>query len=62
MQIHGGNGCSGDYPVQRYWRDAKIMEIIEGSTQMQQIIIAKSGYIDYAVEKRRRKGKTRSSD
>ena len=62
VQIHGGNGCSGDYPVQRYWRDAKIMEIIEGSTQMQQIIIAKSGYIDYAVEKRRRKGKTRSSD
>lgn len=41
VQIHGANGCSSDYPVQRYLRDAKVMEIIEGSTQMQQINIAK---------------------
>jgi alkylation response protein AidB-like acyl-CoA dehydrogenase len=44
VQIHGANGCSGDYPVQRYMRDARVMEIIEGSTQMQQIIIAHYGY------------------
>jgi alkylation response protein AidB-like acyl-CoA dehydrogenase len=54
VQIHGANGCSSDYPVQRYLRDAKIMEIIEGSTQMQQIIIAKSGYHHFALEKRRK--------
>ena len=42
VQIHGANGCSSEYKVQRYLRDAKIMEIIEGSTQMQQITIAKS--------------------
>lgn len=47
VQIHGANGCSSDYPVQRYLRDAKIMEIIEGSTQMQQINIAKGGYDGY---------------
>jgi alkylation response protein AidB-like acyl-CoA dehydrogenase len=41
VQIHGANGCSSEYPVQRYLRDAKVMEIIEGSTQMQQINIAK---------------------
>ena len=41
VQIHGANGCSRDYKVQRYLRDAKIMEIIEGSTQMQQINIAR---------------------
>lgn len=41
VQIHGANGCSREYQVQRYLRDAKIMEIIEGSTQMQQINIAK---------------------
>lgn len=41
VQIHGANGCSSAYPVQRYLRDAKIMEIIEGSTQVQQISIAK---------------------
>jgi alkylation response protein AidB-like acyl-CoA dehydrogenase len=44
VQIHGANGCSADYPVQRYLRDAKIMEIIEGSTQMQEITIAPYGY------------------
>lgn len=53
VQIHGANGCSSDYPVQRYLRDAKIMEIIEGSSQMQQIIIAKSGYQNFLLEKRK---------
>jgi alkylation response protein AidB-like acyl-CoA dehydrogenase len=42
VQIHGANGCSNRYPVERYMRDAKIMEIIEGSNQIQQILI--SGY------------------
>lgn len=44
VQMHGANGCSSDFAVQRYWRDAKIMEIIEGSTQIQQITIAGYGY------------------
>ncbi|MCL6753068.1 acyl-CoA dehydrogenase family protein [Nostoc sp. CCCryo 231-06] len=47
VQIHGGNGCSSEYPVERYLRDSKIMEIIEGSTQIQEITIADSGYQDY---------------
>lgn len=41
VQIHGANGCSRDYPVQRYLRDARIMAIIEGSTEMQQTMIAR---------------------
>lgn len=41
VQIHGANGCSVEYPVQRYFRDAKIQEIIEGTSQIQQIQIAK---------------------
>lgn len=44
VQIHGANGCSSAYPVQRYWRDTKVMEIIEGSTQIQEINIANYGY------------------
>jgi glutaryl-CoA dehydrogenase (non-decarboxylating) len=44
VQIHGASGCSGEYSVQRYLRDAKIMEIIEGSTQIQQITIADYAY------------------
>ncbi len=44
VQIHGANGCSDAYPVERHFRDAKIMEIIEGSNQMQQIIISRYAY------------------
>jgi alkylation response protein AidB-like acyl-CoA dehydrogenase len=40
VQLHGASGCSTDYPVERYWRDAKIQEIIEGTTQIQQTQIA----------------------
>ncbi|MBF0468716.1 MAG: acyl-CoA dehydrogenase family protein [Desulfamplus sp.] len=47
VQIHGANGCSDTYPVERHFRDAKIMEIIEGSNQMQQIIISRYGYQRY---------------
>jgi glutaryl-CoA dehydrogenase (non-decarboxylating) len=41
VQIHGANGFTRAYPVQRHWRDAKVMELIEGSTQIQQVLIAK---------------------
>lgn len=44
VQIHGALGCSSEYAVQRYLRDTKVMEIIEGSTQIQQITIASYGY------------------
>ncbi len=39
VTIHGANGCSEDYPVERYLRDSRVLEIIEGSTQIQQINI-----------------------
>jgi hypothetical protein len=39
VQIHGANGCSNTFPVERYFRDAKVMEIIEGSTQIQQMVM-----------------------
>ncbi|WP_424529453.1 acyl-CoA dehydrogenase family protein [Sphaerisporangium viridialbum] len=44
VQIHGANGCSPDYPVARFYRDAKVMEIIEGSNEIQRITIA--GQVD----------------
>jgi alkylation response protein AidB-like acyl-CoA dehydrogenase len=47
VQIHGANGCSSEFPVQRYLRDAKIMEIIEGTTQIQQITISKYACQEY---------------
>lgn len=39
VQIHGANGIGYGYPVQRFMRDAKVMEIIEGTTQIQQVFI-----------------------
>jgi alkylation response protein AidB-like acyl-CoA dehydrogenase len=44
VQIHGANGMGGDYPVGRYYRDAKVMEIIEGSNEIQRITIAAEAY------------------
>ncbi len=42
VQIHGGAGYCRDFPVERYFRDAKITEIYEGSSEAQRMIIAKS--------------------
>jgi alkylation response protein AidB-like acyl-CoA dehydrogenase len=49
VQIHGGAGYMTDHPVERYFRDAKLMEIGEGTSQIQKLIIARellreSGY------------------
>jgi alkylation response protein AidB-like acyl-CoA dehydrogenase len=41
IQIHGGYGYIKDYPVERYFRDAKICEIGEGTSEVQRMIIAK---------------------
>jgi alkylation response protein AidB-like acyl-CoA dehydrogenase len=41
VQIFGGYGYTRDYPVERFMRDAKIMQIYEGTNQIQRLIIAK---------------------
>jgi alkylation response protein AidB-like acyl-CoA dehydrogenase len=40
IQIHGGYGYTMEYPVERYFRDAKITEIYEGTSEIQRIVIA----------------------
>jgi alkylation response protein AidB-like acyl-CoA dehydrogenase len=40
-QVHGGYGFTLEYPVGRFYRDAKILEIGEGTTQVQQMLIAR---------------------
>ena len=42
IQIHGGSGYLKDYPVERYFRDAKLCEIGEGTSEMQRRVIAKT--------------------
>jgi alkylation response protein AidB-like acyl-CoA dehydrogenase len=41
IQIHGGAGYMEDFPVSRFWRDAKLTEIGEGTSEIQRIVIAK---------------------
>ena len=41
VQIFGGNGYVKEYPVEKLMRDAKILQIYEGTAQIQRIVIAK---------------------
>ncbi len=41
LQIHGGYGYTTEFPVERYYRDAKITEIYEGTSEIQQLVIAR---------------------
>ena len=41
VQIFGGYGYTKDYPVERYFRDAKVMEIYEGTSEIQRLVIGK---------------------
>ena len=42
IQIHGGMGYSKELPVERYFRDAKVTEIYEGTSEIQRMVIARS--------------------
>jgi alkylation response protein AidB-like acyl-CoA dehydrogenase len=42
VQVFGGYGYSTEYPVERYFRDAKITEIYEGTSEIQRMVISKN--------------------
>jgi butyryl-CoA dehydrogenase len=41
IQLHGSNGYSKEYPVERFFRDAKITEIYEGTSEIQRLVISR---------------------
>ena len=41
IQIHGGYGYSKEYHVERYWRDAKLCTIGEGTSEIQRLIVSR---------------------
>jgi butyryl-CoA dehydrogenase len=48
VQLHGGYGYSREYPVERMMRDAKILEIGEGTSEIQRMVIARELINDLA--------------
>jgi alkylation response protein AidB-like acyl-CoA dehydrogenase len=42
VQVHGGYGYVTDYPVERYMREAKVLQIVEGTNQVQRMVISRS--------------------
>ncbi|SDN52973.1 Acyl-CoA dehydrogenase, C-terminal domain, partial [Megasphaera paucivorans] len=42
VQVFGGYGFTREYPVERFMRDAKITQIYEGTSQVQQMVISNS--------------------
>src|SRR3546814_14351258 len=43
VQLYGASGVSNEYPINRYFRDAKVLQILEGTNQIPRNIIAKIG-------------------
>ena len=41
VQIHGGAGYINEYPVERFYRDARLLRLYEGTSQIQQVVIAR---------------------
>lgn len=41
IQVHGGYGYTRDFPVERYFREAKVLQIVEGTNQVQRMVIAR---------------------
>ncbi|MDR7478130.1 MAG: acyl-CoA dehydrogenase family protein, partial [Armatimonadota bacterium] len=42
LQVHGGYGYIRDYPVERYYRDVRLCEIGEGTSEIQRLIVARA--------------------
>ena len=41
LQVHGGYGYIKEYPIERLYRDARLLRIYEGTSQIQQLIVAR---------------------
>ncbi len=50
LQVHGGNGCWNQFPVEKLFREARILEIIEGTSQVQEKLISSFALRRYYVK------------
>jgi butyryl-CoA dehydrogenase len=42
IQIHGGYGYLNDFPVEKLWRDARVLSIYEGTNEIQRLVIGRA--------------------
>jgi alkylation response protein AidB-like acyl-CoA dehydrogenase len=49
VQIHGGYGYIKEYPVEKFWRDSKLLTIGEGTSEVQRMVIARNAIEEYRV-------------
>ena len=49
IQVHGGYGYLAEFHVERYWRDARICEIYEGTTEVQKMVVAGQVLKEHAI-------------
>ena len=52
VQVYGGYGFIKDYPVEKLMRDAKIMQLYEGTSQIQRLVIAREIFLPRQVDVR----------
>ena len=52
VQVYGGYGFIKEYPVEKIMRDAKIMQLYEGTSQIQRLVIAKEVLMGRNVDER----------
>ncbi len=50
IQIHGGYGYTEDYKVEQYYRDARVTEIYEGTSEIQRLVIARTWFRDHGYQ------------
>jgi len=51
IQVHGGYGYLAEFHVERYWRDARITELYEGTTEVQKMVVAAQVLKEHAIAK-----------
>jgi alkylation response protein AidB-like acyl-CoA dehydrogenase len=49
VQIHGGYGYIKEFPVEKYWRDSKLLTIGEGTSEVQRMVIARATLKEFAA-------------
>ena len=45
LQLHGGYGYLADFPVEKYYRDARILQIYEGTSEVQKLLISRGNFL-----------------